>query len=101
MRIIGIFFLLASAAGGEEVSEQLRGATDTAAESSTYGLDVSFPVHGTVQMENNPLGDRHQAYLDHLEGCRRAYPDGKCDRYEDQRMLMNRRQPMSMEVRKY
>ena len=77
-------------------------AQDTAdqPEDVSYGLDVSFPIHSsTVQMENNPLGDRHQAYLDHLEGCRRMYPHGQCDVYEEQRLLMNRRQPLSMKVR--
>ena len=66
----------------------------------TYGLDVSFPaLQDTVQKENNPLGNRHEAYLDHMEGCRRAYEGDGCDRYEHQRMLMNRRQPAGMEVR--
>ena len=65
----------------------------------TYGLDVSFPaLQDAVQKEGNPLGNRHQAYLDHMEGCRRAYDGDGCDRYEHQRMLMNRRQPVSMEV---
>lgn len=67
--------------------------------STTYGLDVSFPaLQDVVQQEGNPLGNRHQVYLDYMEGCRRANDGDACDRYEHQRMLMNRRQPVSMEV---
>ena len=98
---------------------------------TTYGLDVSFPIHHSRVSDNyeylphnldpgahyrhhaaqtqparyngmplQPLGDRHTAYLHHLEGCRRAYiPSAgsfSCDQFEFDRMLMNRRQPQSM-----
>ena len=108
-RTIGIYSLLLLAlattkttsttgVAGEKVMAQQR----IQEEDVHYGLDVSFPVHGTVHVQNNPLGDRHQAYLHHLEGCRRTYSSTQgalCDRYENQRLLMNRRQPISMEVR--
>ena len=91
---------------------------------TTYGLDVSFPIqrpvsvnypwlpHNMNQNENNnvprryqdmplqPLGNRQQLYLEHLDGCRQHYAKtdaaSKCDLYEYDRMLMNNRQPMSM-----
>jgi hypothetical protein len=89
--------------------------------SSSYGLDVSFPIHRAVStnypwlphnvdpenhptplvyqdMPVQPLGNRHQIYLDILHGCQRAYPENShfCDHYEFHRMLMNQRQPSSM-----
>jgi len=66
---------------------------------SSYGMDVSFPIHRRVQTENNPLGDRQSLYKKHLEGCRKASPEneGACDYYEYFRMLMNVRQPQSMQ----
>lgn len=71
--------------------------------SSSYGLDVSFPTHSTrtsIDDNDNPLGPRQEVYLDHLAACRRAYPnDNSCDQSEDYRILMNQRQPMSMQVR--
>jgi prolyl 4-hydroxylase len=98
--------------------------TTTTAEDgdSSYGLDVSFPIHGRVSinyphLDHNvdpkhhptpsrfegaplqPLGDRQGMYLEHLEGCRDAYQpleSYKCDQSEYNRMLMNRRQPQSM-----
>ena len=95
---------------------------DETANDLTYGLDVSFPIHGRVSInyphlphnafpenytvppayENKPiqpLGDRQAIYLNHLEGCRTAYEpvdSYKCDQYEYDRMIMNRRQPQSM-----
>ena len=65
---------------------------------TSYGLDVSFPIHRRVLTENNPLGDRQALYKEHLDGCHKAFPDneGACDYYEYYRMLMNVRQPQSM-----
>eukprot|EP00934_Nitzschia_sp_Nitz4_P003980 Nitzschia sp. Nitz4//scaffold1_size375055//147626//149253//NITZ4_000259-RA/size375055-augustus-gene-0.715-mRNA-1//-1//CDS//3329540994//3970//frame0 len=89
---------------------------------SNYGIDVSFPIQRPVstnypELSHNtdqavpvppnlrgvpiqPLGDRHQFYLDYLDGCRKEYePYGysqRCDNFEYDRMLMNRRQPQSM-----
>jgi hypothetical protein len=88
-----------------------------------YGIDVSFPIHHRVSTnyawldhnidpDHNPmpmryqgipvqtLGDRQKVYAKHLEACRHAYKDqsGQCDLYEYDRLLMNMRQPQSMEV---
>ena len=81
----------------------------------SYGVDVSFPIQGRVstnfpgsklqnkkisEMPLQVLGDRHSAYMKHLKGCRETYPDSKhnaCDRFEYERLLMNRRQPQSMQ----
>lgn len=89
---------------------------------SLYGLDVSLPIHGRVStnypdlphnrdpehvetpkvyknMPIQPLGDRQQLYLDYLEGCRQKFApmdSYKCDQFEYDRMIMNRRQPQSM-----
>ena len=82
------------------LSAWTEAATNSNSTIASYGLDVSFPaLQDTVQKEGNPLGNRHDAYLDYMEGCRRTYDGDGCDRYEHQRMLMNRRQPVSMEVR--
>jgi prolyl 4-hydroxylase len=91
-------------------------------EEETYGVDVSFPTHNRVstnypflphnldpdhhsippQFEHMPLqtqGDRQELYIQHLEGCRKAHEavdPTKCDLFEWDRMIMNRRQPQSM-----
>jgi prolyl 4-hydroxylase len=70
------------------------------AEEVTYGLDVSFPIHDRVSTDN-PLGDRHQMYTNHLDGCRKHYSASfgdkySCDEFEYDRIIMNRRQPQSM-----
>lgn len=89
---------------------------------TSYGVDVSFPVHKristnypwlshNVDPDNNPtpkqyedmplqpLGDRQAAYNKHLQGCREFYGKDarQCDVYEYDRMLMNIRQPQSMQ----
>eukprot|EP00980_Cylindrotheca_fusiformis_P004165 scaffold909_cov135-Cylindrotheca_fusiformis.AAC.22 len=65
----------------------------------SYGIDVSFPIHGRV-VENNPLGDRRELYRKHLEGCRKHFETVggpfSCDQFEYDRLIMNRRQPQSM-----
>lgn len=91
---------------------------------TTYGIDVSFPIHDRVstnyphldhnrypetfetppiydEMSVQPLGNRHQMYIDHLNACRGQYVPSKerdfnCDQFEYDRVLMNRRQPQSM-----
>jgi hypothetical protein len=91
-------------------------------ESSSYGIDVSFPIHHRVStnypdlphnmdpslpvppaLKDLPiqtLGPRHSFYLKHLNGCRQSVTSseyaGQCDRVEFHRMLMNRRQTQSM-----
>ena len=91
-------------------------------ETSSYGIDVSFPIHKristnypwlphNVDPDNNPtpkqyedmplqpLGDRQTLYNKHLSGCRSFYGKDarQCDVYEYDRMLMNIRQPQSMQ----
>lgn len=94
---------------------------------SNYGIDISWPIQGKVstnypwlphnvdpiinptpiqyqEMPLQPFGNdgRHQAYMKHLEGCRSFYTNkedsGMCDVYDFDRMLMNKRQPQSMQV---
>jgi hypothetical protein len=103
----------------ETVAEQQSSSSSS---EFTYGLDVSFPIHDRVstnypwlphnvdpdhneipvQFQNKPiqvLGDRQDLYLQHVEGCRNHYaPDNspKCDWYEWNRLLRNRRQPQSI-----
>jgi hypothetical protein len=98
------------------------GTDDDTSIHTSYGVDVSFPILGRVStnyphLEHNvdpanhkvpasykdmppqPLGDRQQLYLNHLEGCRNANAPLNsyyCDQFEYDRMLMNRRQPQSM-----
>ncbi|KAL3774624.1 hypothetical protein ACHAWO_001995 [Cyclotella atomus] len=95
------------------------------AESSvdSYGVDVSFPIFKRIStnypwlphnvdpdhnptpklyqgMPIQPLGDRQSVYNAHLAGCRDFYGKrggNKCDIYEYDRMLMNQRQPQSMQ----
>jgi hypothetical protein len=92
-------------------------------EEESYGVDVSFPIHRRVStnfawlkhntdpthndvpteykdMPMQPLGDRLALYVKHVEGCRKYYADdaSQCDENEYNRMLMNLRQPQSMQV---
>lgn len=97
---------------------------EDSSDKETYGLDVSFPIHDRVStnyahldhnrypdkfdtppmyndMPIQPLGNRLQMYLDHLNGCREHYSPSQerefnCDQFEYDRILMNRRQPQSM-----
>jgi len=90
---------------------------------TSYGIDVSFPIfrristnypelpHNTDPSHNptpkalegmpiQPLGNRQSIYNHHLTSCRAYYgkKDGhQCDIYEYDRMLMNQRQPQSMQ----
>lgn len=73
--------------------------TPAPATESSYGVDVSYPVHSypAVQgaLDGNPLGDK-QTYYDHLlEGCREKY-GGACDESEDDRVGMNLLQPRNV-----
>ena len=91
----------------------------------TYGLDVSFPITRDLPSDNYPwldhnadpenfptpkryqgmpiqvLGDRRTPYEELLEGCRKHYALRRmaCDSTEKDRIEMNKRQPMSMQVR--
>lgn len=117
-----LFWFLVGEVKGRK-NKQSDGAHDQTKEKNrnTYGLDVSFPARRPVStnfpwlphnqdpiknptptkyrdMPIQPLGDRHQIYVNMLHGCRKAYPENSkfCDYYEFQRMLMNQRQPVSM-----
>lgn len=94
---------------------------DESSASSSYGIDISFPIHKRISTNypwlphnvdpaNNPtpkqyedvpiqpLGNRQEIYNEHLKGCREFYENARqCDVYEYDRMLMNMRQPMSMQ----
>jgi len=93
-----------------------------AQEAPTYGVDVSFPIHHRVStnydylphnvnasvqtpveyrdMALQPLGDRQAAYVAHVDACRKHYGEkaNLCDVYEYDRILMNARQPCSMQA---
>ena len=89
-------------------------STSTSTEGS-YGIDVSWPIQGPLNRNRKDrvaesakiFGSdaRHNMYLEHLEGCRNYYGQRSkaaartCDTYEFDRLLMNKRQPQSMEVR--
>jgi prolyl 4-hydroxylase len=105
------------------VPELIAAAAAESSNATTYGLDVSFPIHGRVsdnylhldhnvdpsnhprptryeKMPLQPLGNRQATYLQYLDGCRSAYTPStnsySCDDFEYDRMVMNRRQPQSM-----
>jgi hypothetical protein len=50
-------------------------------------------------MPLQPLGDRQKIYVKHVDDCRKNYPEksNMCDVYEYDRILMNQRQPQSMQ----
>jgi len=73
-----------------------------------YGVDTSWPIFGPLKKDDSNRifgeGTRHEAYMKHLQGCRSHYMKQSreaaqtCDTYEFDRLLMNQRQPISMEV---
>jgi hypothetical protein len=79
---------------------------------ATYGVDVSWPIHCQITERNEyrlpkdrfAKGSRREAYVNHLQGCRDYYSQisreaaRTCDAYEYDRLVMNKRQPQSMEV---
>jgi len=83
---------------------------------ASYGIDVSWPIQGPLNRNRKDRvaesakifgqDTRHNMYLEHLEGCRNYYGQRSkaaartCDTYEFDRLLMNKRQPQSMEVRR-
>ena len=79
---------------------------EDSAHSEGYSVDVSWPIKGPLGKEETPFGEgvRHDAYMKHLSGCRSFYKQVSetaartCDLFEFDRLLMNKRQPMSMEV---
>ncbi|KAL7553955.1 hypothetical protein ACHAWF_017322 [Thalassiosira exigua] len=96
-------------------------SNNTDVEGHSYGVDVSFPIFKRIStnypwlphnidpatptpramqgMPLQPLGNRQDIYNKHLTSCRTFYSKkgGNCDMYEYDRMLMNQRQPQSMQ----
>lgn len=70
-------------------------------ESTSYGVDVSFPIHSqnVAPIEENPLGNRAAAYEEFIKGCRKYYgrKSARCDQTEKDRIAMSLRQPQSMQ----
>jgi prolyl 4-hydroxylase len=118
-KVVGFVMTVACYSGAVAAASETP--LDDAGAAVTYEIDVSFPIQGSVSsnypwlphntQENvptpnkykgspiQPLGDRHSVYLAHLKACRAKYPgeDSMCDVFENDRILMNRRQPMSMQ----
>lgn len=69
-----------------------------AAIAADYGVDCSFPIHSKDFKCGDVLGDRKKFYEDFMEGCRKFYGDkaSRCDRTEEDRIIMSQRQPQSM-----
>ncbi|KAL7490348.1 hypothetical protein ACHAW6_016170 [Cyclotella cf. meneghiniana] len=80
----------------------------TSAQSTSYGVDVSFPVHYHFLTESSSLNatkyvfgnNRIQAYSEFFSGCIQKYaPADKaylCQHNENQRLQYNRHQPPTM-----
>ena len=64
--------------------------------SSSYGVDVSFPIHHSASALSTEA--KKEFYEHFMEGCRKYYePDGwKCDSSESERIEMTLRQPKGM-----
>ena len=76
-------------------------AAASSEEATSYGVDVSFPVH-YEKLVDGPLGDRRTLYDDFMTGCRAHYSrrPKACDVTEEGRLEMSVRQPQSMQVRR-
>ena len=73
--------------------------------SSSYGVDVSFPIHHnfltsatSVEMTSTFGHDRIKLYSEFFSGCLNAYKDKGylCHHNEEQRLELNRMQPPQM-----
>lgn len=123
-RSIVLFYILtAIVLEGHSIVESLTPTddrNDSATSSSSYGVDVSFPMHHEQVSVNfdylphnalpslyptpvsyrgmpiQPLGDRQEVYNRYLKGCQVRYSDQSCRDYERDRVAMNIRQPQSM-----
>lgn len=81
-------------------------STEQYSQEGRYAVDVSWPIYGPLRKEQSVFreGARHEAYMRHLQGCRGFYKQVSqtaartCDLFEFDRLLMNKRQPQSMEV---
>mmetsp|Transcript_16020 Transcript_16020/g.44367 ORF Transcript_16020/g.44367 Transcript_16020/m.44367 type:complete len:419 (-) Transcript_16020:242-1498(-) len=72
-------------------------ASPTASED--FGLDCSWPIHGTESTCGELLGDRFHVYEEYMAGCRAKWGEKgakRCDSAEKDRLEMSRRQPQSM-----
>lgn len=76
-----------------------------AAVNSSYGVDVSFPIHHnfltsatSVEMTSTFGHDRIKLYSEFFSGCLNAYKDKGylCHHNEEQRLELNRMQPPQM-----
>ena len=73
---------------------------ECASTSAPYsGVDVSYPIHSSQTISNNPLGDKNLWYENLIEGCRKSCNrcPAACTQTENDRIMMNRRQPQSMQ----
>lgn len=109
LQLLTVWALLLRIGRGDTTIDEEAIATQG---SSSYGIDVSFPIHNLVSTNYinppsekgrplQPLGNRHDLYIKHLNACRQnagsaGYSPTRCDHFEFERMLMNRRQTQSM-----
>jgi len=79
---------------------------------SSYGVDISWPMHYSQVstnyplndripedhegMKNQPLGNRQEIYNHFMKGCYEKYSFEECDSSERDRVEMSLRQPLSM-----
>lgn len=77
------------------------GVVTSTPDNTDYGVDCSFPIHGTEFKCGDLLGDRKSFYEHYMAGCRKYYGNkgSRCDHTEHDRILMSQRQPQSMVVR--
>lgn len=103
--VLGVAVLFSSAGMAAEVADAEEDS------SSSYGVDVSFPIHHRVStnyawlphntnssvatpveyqdMPIQPLGNRQQVYVSHLDACRKHFGDNanQCDGKSTTRLL--------------
>lgn len=115
-------FLLATFQLSVTMIESFEDDASSISSYSSYGVDVSFPIHHESSTSINydylphnalpslyptpqsyrdmplqPLGDRQAVYQEFLQGCVDFYSNSnKCGDYERDRVTMNLRQPQSM-----
>lgn len=63
--------------------------------SPSYGVDVSFPIHGPLQ----PGTFQEKRYADYMAGCYKRYDKWTCDASERSRQRLNLAQPPTQQVR--
>jgi len=67
---------------------------------ASYGLDCSWPIHTAESSCGDLLGDRKAIYDEYLRGCAEKWgaKGTRCYSDEEDRLVINRRQPQSMVV---